>query len=189
MKNILELRAFVDNKSDLVIYKNLYKELRNRDAEYENRFLATEIYNATVKYFYQYSEDDSEVDFALEKLLNVDEESFSVIGIMSIYAKVLKGKDGFLLSDDNKIDKHKVTNKNIQYLMNKSGYYDYMLYMISLSETMGISDNFREGLMDYFTYNENSIREYIKNLYLFKENEISLESQFKEINYLSFKAV
>lgn len=183
MKNMLEIKKVIENRSDLVIYRTLNNLLENRDLEYKYKSIATQIYKETIGYFNEYSENDQLTEKALEKLMKVDEEGFAILGIVSIYILALKNSEGLLLSENKNIKASKMANKNIQYLMNKISYYDYMLYMLEESENIGVSDSFREAIMNYLVDNESYIRENLIELDIFK----GLEDIDKYLGYEKFE--
>lgn len=164
MMNILDIKNCATTESDLIIYEFLCNYSDGTNIENMNKFLAAQVYDSTMKYFYEYSDDDIITKKALNRLLTVDKESFSAITILSIYYKVLKSEVGKELIKDNILVGSKASNKTIKYLMNKSGYYDYILYMLALSENLGLSDDFIEAMLNVFNYNEDLIREEIKLL-------------------------
>lgn len=175
MRSILDIKNCAITESDLRIYKFLCNHSDGTSRENINKFLATQVYDSTMKYFYEYSEDDIVTKKALNRLLNIDKESFSAIVILSIYYKVLKSEVGKELIKDHVIVGSKVSNKTIKYLMNKSGYYDYILYMLALSENLGLSDDFIEGMLNVFSYNGELIKEEIKLLDVFNNKYLMLD--------------
>lgn len=179
MMNILEVKKCIKTESDLILYKFLCDNLENVELKKENKFIATQIYDSTMRYFYEYSEDDTLIKKALNRLLNIDSESFAAISVMSIYYKLLKSEDNKILIDDSSIIGSKASNKTIKYLMNKTGYYDYILYMLALGENIGISDEFIEVMIDYFNDNECVIKDELKLIDIFNNKGLMLD------NYIS----
>lgn len=160
---INEFKKNIKTEADLEFYNILMNATKNHSSAYETRFMAIQLYKGTLLNAYKHNAPSNYINFMSYNLNNMILDSFGGIGVMVTFDYILQTNfsGAKSISVETGVE---VTSKTLQYLLEQIDKYEYIHFMASLTPKLGLSNDFKNEIVDYFMENAFILREHLSYL-------------------------